>query len=391
MSLIDRRLRRGVGNLPGPLASVNAASATLLVVLLATFGCAANVVVPREAESEVREYLGSSTRGPAVLERVDSAPATVWRTNAGRGSTGAPAVGDRVMAVATVDRWVYALDTRTGRVYWRYRGDAPYGSGPVMTQGRVIAASEGRDGKLTAITVATGKRRWQANVGDVGSPIAAGDSTVYGATQQGVAFAYRIDNGRQVWRRVVGPTRSGPLMLGRHAVYATLTDTLVILDAGTGANVARTRLPVSTVAPLARLDDSTALLTSPSGRVVAAAVPSGRVRWEVDTREPVYGSPVVTQDTVYALTNRCTLWTIPVAAPSRAVTASIGCVSEAAPAVVRGGVLVATVRGEVIYYDRSARRTVWTRTLRGELRQPPTVRNGQILVAPILGPVVSFR
>src|SRR5215218_4659978 len=125
MSLIDRRLRRGVGNLPGPLASVNAASAALLIVLLGTFGCAANVVVPREAESEVREYLGSSARGPAVLERVDSAPATVWRTNAGRGSTGAPAVGDRVMAVATVDRWVYALDTRTGRVYWRYRGDAP--------------------------------------------------------------------------------------------------------------------------------------------------------------------------------------------------------------------------------------------------------------------------
>jgi outer membrane protein assembly factor BamB len=174
-------------------------------------------------------------------------------------------------------------------------------------------------------------------------------------------------------------------------VYATLTDSLIVLDAATGAQRSRSKLPVSTAAPLARLDDSTAVLTSPSGRVVAAAVPSGRVRWEVDTREPVYGAPVVMHDTVYALTNRCTLFVIPVTDPRRAATTPLDCVSEAAPAIVQGGVLVATIRGEVIYYSRAGGRKVWSRTVRGELRHPPSVRNGQILVAPILGPVVSFR
>ena len=382
-----------MGNLPAPLASVNAARAAALAALACgVTGCAAGGgSVPREALSDVREYLGTASRAPAALERVDSAPATVWRTSAGRGTTGAPAVGDRVTAIATVDRWVYALDTRTGRVFWKFRGDGPYGAGPVMAGGRVFAASEGREGKLTAIALASGKRRWQANVGDVGAPLAAGDSTVHGATQQGFAFAYRADNGRRLWTRAVGPTRSGPLLLGRYVVYATLTDSLVVLDAGTGANVARAALPVSTAAPLARLDDSTALLASGSGRLVAAAVPSGRVRWQVETREPIYGAPVVTQDTVFALTNRCTLWVVPVATPARATTEAIGCVSEAAPTIVRGGVLVATVRGEVIYFDRGAGRVVWTRAVRGELRHPPSVRNGQILVAPIFGPVVSFR
>jgi outer membrane protein assembly factor BamB len=325
------------------------------------------------------------------LERVDSAPASVWRAAAGRGTVGAPAVGDRVTVVATVDRWVYALDTRTGQLFWRYRGEGPYGAGPVMAAGRVFAATEGREGKLTAIALASGRRRWQANVGDVAAPLALGDSTVHGATQQGVAFAFRADNGRRLWTRTVGPTRSGPLLLARAVVYATLTDSLVVLDAATGAALGRGSLPVSSAAPLARLDDSTAVLASPSGRVLAVAVPSGRVRWEVSTREPVYGSPVVMGDTVYALTNRCTLWVIPVTAPTSAASTSLGCVSEAAPAIVQGGVLVATVRGEVIYYSRDNGRKVWTRSVRGELRHPPAVRNGQIVVAPILGPVVSFR
>ena len=377
-----------MGNLGRPLASVNAAALGVLV-MGACLG--PRRPVPREATTEVREYPGSAARAPAQLERVDSAPASVWRASAGRGTVGAPAVGDRVILVATVDRWVYALDTRTGQLFWRFRGDAPYGAGPVTAGGRVFAATEGREGKLTAIALATGRRRWQANVGDVGSPLALGDSTVHGATQQGVAFAFRADNGRRLWTRTVGPTRSGPLLLGRAVVYATLTDSLVVLDAGTGAPLGRGSLPVSAAAPLARLDDSTAVLTSPSGRVVAVAVPSGRVRWEVNTREPVYGSPVVIGDTVYALTNRCALFVIPVTDPARATRTPLDCVSEAAPAIVQGGVLVATVRGEVIYYSRAGGRRVWSRSVRGELRHPPAVRNGQIVVAPILGPVVSFR
>jgi outer membrane protein assembly factor BamB len=296
-----------------------------------------------------------------------------------------------VTAVATVDRWVYAIDTRTGRTFWRYKGASPYGTGPVMDDHNVYAASEGLEGKLTAIRLSNGKRRWEARVGDVGGPLTVRDSSVYGGTQTGTAFAYAASNGRRRWAKVVGATRSGPLVVGKWVALATLTDTLVVLDAATGSVVSRATLPASTIAPLARLDDTTIVMGSPGGSVLAIALPSGRVRWEVTTGAPVFGVPAVSQDTVYALTNRCTVWAIPAAAPTRPDTAAIGCVTEAGPTVVRGGVLVATIGGEVIYYDRASDRRVWTRTVRGELRHPPAVRNGQILIAPILGPVVSFR
>jgi hypothetical protein len=94
---------------------------------------------------------------------------------------------------------------------------------------------------------------------------------------------------------------------------------------------------------------------------------------------------------VFALASDCTLWAVPLADPTRADSTGVGCVTEAAPTLVRGGVLVATVTGDVIFFDRTARRRVWTRTVRGPLRHPPLVRHGQILVAPTLGEVVSFR
>ena len=357
--------------------------------------------VPRDGNNEVPTYLRDESRGSTALEVIDSAPEQIWRANAGRGTLGVPAVGEHVTAIATVDRWVYAIDTRTGRLFWRWRADGPYGAGPVIGDGRVFAATEGAEGKLTAINLYSGKKRWQARIGDVAAPLTLSGGTVFGTSMGGFAFAYRMDNGRRLWTRVVGPSRSGALVLGRRAAVVTITDTLFVLDAESGAIETRAALPSSTVAPLALMDDSTAVAGSPSGEVFALSIPSGKVGWRVPTGDPVFGAPVVVGDTVYALTNRCTLWVIPKDSPGSADSVTIPpadsvssrCVTVAGPTVVRDGVLVAPVGAEVLYYNRRSRRREWTlrARARGELRHPPIVRNGQIIVAPIVGEVVSFR
>jgi outer membrane protein assembly factor BamB len=347
--------------------------------------------VPPEARADVREYLGDARRAPSAEEVIDTAPARVWSAQAGRGSVGAPAVGDRVAAVTTVDRWVYALDTRTGRTFWRYRGDAPYGAGPSMGDGRVYVASEGREGRLTALSLRDGKRRWRVRVGDVAGPLVVHDGAVFGATQDGVAFAYAAEDGRPRWTRKVGPSRSGPLLAGSSLALVTLTDSLIVLDARTGAVQTRAGLPTSTLAPLALVDDSTVAVTSPAGALLVVGLPDGRLRWHIRTGAPIFGAPAVWRDTVFALTNDCTLWAVPAAEPARADTTAVGCVAVAGPTIVRDGVLIAAIGGEIIYVDRRTGRRVWTRVVRGELRHPPVVRHGQILVAPASGAVVSFR
>ena len=375
--------------------AVRAARAAIGVALLPALagGCVFTLrPVPRDALLDVVSYQGDAARAGTASEVVDTAPSRTWAVRLGRGTLGMPAIGDRVGVVATVDRWVYAFDMRTGRTYWRHRADAPFGPAGVLAGGgRVYAASEGNLGRVVAVDLRTGRRRWTARVGDVAAPMVLAGEVLYGVTSAGSAFAHRTSDGRPVWTREVGPARSSPILLGDRIAIVTLRDTLVTLDRATGRIVAQATLPSSAVAPPTRLDDSTIVVPSPDGALLAVAVPGGAVRWRVATGEPVAGAAVVARDTVWALTTGCLLWRVPLATPAQADSSRIDCVTETGPTVVSRGVLVATVGGEVIYYDAAARRRVWTRQVRGPLRQPPVVRRGQIVLAPTLGDVVSFR
>ena len=396
MPLIDRGLRRGPGgrgNVSRALDTVNRAPRLALwAALVPLVACAVTFRdVPRDGVNDVPTYLGGATRALAADVEIDTAPQLAWHTTDIRGTVGVPAVGERVTAVSTVDRWVYALDTRTGQVFWRHRARAQVATGPLMVEGLVLFATQGREGLIEAVDLYTGKRRWQAEVGDVASPLVARDGYLYGATQSGAVFALSIRDGSRRWRAGGAPTTSGPLLAGDRVVVATLRDTLVVLELETGRTIRRSRLPATTVAPLALINDSTVALASPAGALLALDIPSGRVRWRVDTSAPIFGAPVVARDTVFALSNDGNLWAVPVGDSAGLVRASIGVTTVAAPTILRHGVLVATVDGHVIYFDRVTGRRVWMRRAGGEFRHPPIVARGQIVVAPILGDVQSFR
>ena len=364
--------------------------AVALTLALPGCGLWARKVAPPDG-GEVRDYLGSSARRQAPPEVVSDSPQVTWRSTPGRGSAAPVAVGERITAVATLDRRVLALDTRTGKLLWQWRGASTFAAGPVMGDGMLFVASEGRSGTLTALALASGRRRWYHRVGDVGSPITLRHGRVYGATTAGSAVAYEAASGRRVWLYRVAPTRSGPAVIGEHVVIVTTDDSISVLEAATGRLVSRRGLPSTSIAPLTIVDDSTVAFTSPTGAVVAFAVPSGEVRWQVTTGNPVLGAAVASRDTIFALTNNCVLWTIPVATPEAARSQPLGCFTKAAPAVVRDGVLVATVNGILALHSRSDGRLRWADTLRSEIRHPPMVLNGQFVVGQTYGDVVSYR
>jgi len=147
----------------------------------------------------------------------------------------------------------------------------------------------------------------------------------------------------------------------------------------------------ATAFPPALLDDSTIIVNGGKGEVVAVGIPSGAVRWRVPIQADPAGSPVAHRDTVFAITNQCVFWTIPSRDPAAARADSIGCLTHATPLLVRDGVVVATVDGKLMYYQRSTRTVVWTRSIGSELRQPPMLQNGQLIVVPTKGTVVSLR
>ena len=348
--------------------------------------------VPRDLPVEAREYLLLPTRAASASETIDAEPRLVWRANAGRGVSSLPAVSSRVTLVTSTDRWIYALDTRSGATFWRRRGDGAFTTGPVAGGGRVFVASEGTGGRVTALRVRDGGRIWQTLVGDVSSPLSVRDSVLYGVNDQGVAFALGTSRGHAIWKRTVGPSRSGPLVTARHVIVATLRDSLVVLDRTNGTIANALRLPAATAAPLALLDESTVVLSSPEGSMHAVQLPGGETRWSVQTSEPLPGSPVVHGDTVFALGGACTLIRVPRHAPDVVLRDSLpDCVTVAAPLVLRDGVLVATVSGDMRFITRVTGRLNWTRHVGGALRHPPVVRDRQVVIATLGGEILGFR
>jgi outer membrane protein assembly factor BamB len=364
----------------------------LLAAITVNGACSARRTVPPDAIGANRTYLEGAARAPARDIVAPDDPEIEWEAAMGRGTLGAVAAGPAAAALTTVDRWLYVFDPRTGRPYWRMRGETPFGAGPLVDGGRVYAASEGRDGVVAAYELRRGRRVWRRRMGDVAAPIALGDSLLFGTTQAvGHTFALRTDDGEIAWRERTGGSLSGPLLAGAHVVVVSLTDSLYVLDAASGRAVTRMALGASTAAPLALADDTTAVIATPTGSVIAVTIPSGREAWRHEAGRPIFGSPVVARDTVFVLTNDCTLWMIPRMNAGAAGSRSLGCNSVAPPLITRDGVLVATVGGTLVMFDRSTGSRRWERSVDGELRQAPVLVDGRVIAAPIIGPVVSYR
>jgi outer membrane protein assembly factor BamB len=380
MSLILRRLATWIGKLFSAVIVVNVACA------------GATREVPRDLPVEAREYLLTPTRAPSAGEMIDGEPRLVWRATVGRGVSSPPAVSSRVTLITSTDRWVYAIDTRSGTTFWRRRGDGAYTTAAVAAGGRVFVASEGTGGRVTALRLTDGGRIWQTSVGDVSAPLVLRDSVLYGVNDAGDTFALGALRGHVLWTRATGPSRSGPLVTGRRVVVATLRDSLIVLDRESGTVVGAFRLPAPTAAPLALFDDSTAVMTSPEGSIDAIHIPSGRARWHVSTGEPIPGSPVAHADTVFALGGSCTLFRVPYHAPD-VVRRDVlpNCVTVSPPLLLRDGVLVATVSGDVTYIARSTGAAMWTRRTGGTVRHPPVVLDRQVVLATLSGEIFGFR
>ena len=382
---------RRAGKLGRAVRGVNSRDA-VVALLLCTAGCVATFRdVPREGVNEFREFLGVPSRAPSAASTPDTAPAIAWRVKGLRGSVASLAVGERITLATTTDKFLYAIDTRTGAALWRHRVPNTLGVGAVMGGGRAYAAMEGADGAVVGVSLRNGRRRWTTRVGDVGAPLVLRDSTLFVGTQSGTLAALRTDNGRRRWVIADVPTLSGPLVHDGRVILVTLHDSLIVADARDGRLLRRAGIGTSTHSALTLIDDSTVAFSASGREVVAVSIPGGIVRWRAPLDGDPAGSPVVRGDTLWSITNQCTLWTIPIAEPARASADTIGCLTRATPLLVRDGVVVATVDGRLLYYRRAERRVVWTRDIGSESRHPPLLQDGQLIVAPTRGPVVSFR
>ncbi len=153
----------------------------------------------------------------------------VWQSNTVDRMQATPLVVDGVMYLTDPPSDIVAIDTRTGRVFWRYHHNLPAGVAPCcgrVNRGLAILGNTlymgTLDAKLLAIDASTGRKRWEVTVADyrngyslTAAPLVVKDKVLIGPAGgelgiRGFVAAYDAQTGREVWRFKTIPEAGEP-------------------------------------------------------------------------------------------------------------------------------------------------------------------------------------
>lgn len=138
-------------------------------------------------------------------------PRQLWQATVGQGFSAVAVVKGRLYTMGNTNNadWVHCLDANTGKVIWQHRyacgpGDYPGPRAtPTIHNGKVYTLS--REGLALCLDASSGKVLWQQRFqcaqpqwGICGSPLIAGERTIYNVGRHGAAVDK--NTGRVLWQ-----------------------------------------------------------------------------------------------------------------------------------------------------------------------------------------------
>jgi eukaryotic-like serine/threonine-protein kinase len=170
-------------------------------------------------------YVGSNDHLLHAVDAVDGRE--IWKFQTGANVTSTPTVANGLVYFLSLDGNAYSLDARSGKLRWKFQtggesrlnfaglyGVAPSGevvpdvwdfflSSPAVFDGTVYFGSG--DHNIYALDTRTGQLRWKYRAGDVvhSSPAIA-NGVLYIGSWDGVLYALDAKTGRLVWKFATG-------------------------------------------------------------------------------------------------------------------------------------------------------------------------------------------
>jgi len=261
-----------------------------------------------------------------VLLAFDSDGKLRWKAQASSEILSAPAVGQGVVVVRSVDNRIAAYDAETGTRRWTVQRSSPpltLRSAPGIAIGGTSAYVALPGGRLLALALSNGGPRWEVAVGDPrgtteleriadlsGTPfiagrdvcavayqgrvacfdatsgtarwgkdlssevgVAADERNVYAADERGAVTAFARDTGSGVWRnnKLANRRLSSPVVMNRALAVGDGQGYIHFLSREDGAFLARVPSDGSRVIAAVPLTDTGAVFQTQAGTVVAFA------------------------------------------------------------------------------------------------------------------------
>ncbi len=197
--------------------------------------------------------------------------------------------------------FVIAMDAKTGRQKWRYKGQ-PFESSPLLHDGILYVGSW--DGKVHAIRAKSGRRVWTYDTGDrVNTSAAYSKGRIFIANNSGTVYALNAKTGKLAWSASQATEffyAAPAVSYGR--VFIGSTDGTMYAYGQRSGKLLWARPLGSYIYSSAALYDKKVYTGTYDGKFYALDAGTGDVKWQKEMPSAVHAPPVVMNGLVYAAT-----------------------------------------------------------------------------------------
>lgn len=249
----------------------------------------------------------SMFRGDAGLTGVAASKlpdklAVLWKFEIQEPITSTAAIVDGVVYFGADDGKLYALDLSTGKKRWQYEVDEGemIRSSPTVHAGIIFVGDS--LGVMHAVDAATGKKKWTFSTDGeiISSANIYKDRIVFGS-YDGWVYSLRIADGTLAWKfETQGRVHGTPGLGGRYALVAGCDEDLHVIDMDTGKSQRKVSLG-SVSGASAAVVGSRVYVGTYGHKVLAIDWESGTIIWtfaDPDRDFPIMSSAAVTKDAV---------------------------------------------------------------------------------------------
>jgi outer membrane protein assembly factor BamB len=273
---------------------------------------------------------------------------------------------------------VLAMNTRTGKRAWRFRGRRCAASSPAVSRlmhGTVYVSLLNRgdcatgkvtDGEVIALAHNWGQLRWRRRIGPTESPPLVVGNSVYVGDWRGDVYALNARTGRVRWRfRTGGRVKGGLSYLTGRVFVGSYDHHVYALSARSGRLLwkaaAQQRLGNrGTFYSTPAVAYGRVYIGSTDGKVYSFGAHSGKLRWSYGTGGYVYGSPAIWRQRVLVGSYSGRFYALDAATGDvKWKFKAAGPISGSAT-VIDGIVYFATLKGRTYGLDAATGKQVWS-------------------------------
>jgi outer membrane protein assembly factor BamB len=250
-------------------------------------------------------YTGSNDAFLYALNTISGA--LVWRFGGGGSMSGYPAVADGIVYDQDNSGYLYAWNSKTGDLIWQTYSCCNGQSSPAVSKGTVFVTAGDYNLEQTtlwAYAASTGAALWSVPVGrfagDVSPSSAVDRGTVYVASE-GILYAVDAQSGKQLWTYTIGDLRGNsatPSVANGIVYVGSLDKAVYAINASSGALIWRFFTGGKVFSSTA-IGHGIVYVGSTDHTLYALNSNTGALIWKYTTGDEIHTSPVVANGLVF--------------------------------------------------------------------------------------------